>query len=202
MFDRPKKAKKPFWYMFAAFNGEGGEGGAGGGGGTPSPSPAPAPAPAPAAEPKGDDLKAQLEAATKAREEAEAKAAKLEQEKKEREDAEAKAKMTAEEKAKALEEENARIKRENLIEKVRRANGYTDKVYDVVVPSGDTEDDIKKAFEGHKSALDEFVKAQGAKPGQGGGTGGSSPDGKGGNNQPDSRPYLEKIGLIKPKKVV
>jgi hypothetical protein len=202
MFVKSRKSKKPFWYMFAAWDVDPGDTGNQAGTGNQddkakaeADAKAKAEADAKAKEDPAAEWKAKAEAAEK-------RAAELEQKEKERADAEAKAKMTAEEKAKALEEENARIKRENLIEKVRRANGYTDKVYDVVVPSGDTEDDIKKAFEGHKSALDEFVKAQGAKPGQGGGTGGSSPDGKGGNNQPDSRPYLEKVGLIKPKKVV
>jgi len=111
------------------------------------------------------------------------------------------ANKTAEEKAAELKLELATAKRDALVERVRRTHGFADKVYDVVAAVGETEDEIKAAYEGHKTALDEYVKAQGVKSAPGAGTGGAPPpDPK--NPVADNRPYLIKMGIVKPKQAV
>jgi hypothetical protein len=168
----------------------------------PEPTPAPAPAPAPAPEPKTDGetdevkaLKAQLAAA-------QTKAADLEKAQSDAEEAERQKNLTAEQKATELEAKLKETERTALVEKVRRVHGYGDKAFDVVATKGATEDEIKAEYETHKTALDEYVKAQGGKPGQGGGTGGGAkPTGE--SNQNDKKvPYLVAKGIVKPKQAV
>lgn len=152
-------------------------------------------------------LDAEKEAAAKAKAKEDAINAKLAAAEKElkafrdKEKAAADAEKTAAEKLAEREKELATAKREALVERVRRAHGFGDKVYDVVAAVGETEDEIKAAYEAHKTALDEYVKAQGVKSAPGGGTGGGkTPDGK--DSKPENTPYLVKMGIVKPAKAV
>ena len=97
--------------------------------------------------------------------------------------------------------ENARLKRENLIEKIRREGDYTGKVYDALTPLGETEEEIKKSYQDHKAALDELIAQSGGKSAQGKGTTTLAPETKG-KAEPDNRPYLVKIGMIKDRTAV
>ena len=133
--------------------------------------------------------------------ETEAQLKKLQKEKSEKEEAERVSKLSAEQKAAEYEAEIKKMKRENLIQNVRLSHGFTDKVFNAVVASGDTEEEIKKAFEDHKAALDEYIKAAGVKEAPGKGTeGGKRPDGK--TPVGDNVPYLIRRGLVQEKKVV
>lgn len=164
---------------------------------TPSPTPAPAPPPAPAPEPKQDEtdpakaLKAELDNLKK-----EIKSYK------DKEKAAADAELSAAEKLAKRDAELAEAKREALIERVRRSNGFADKVYDVVAAKGETEDEVKAAYEAHKAALDEYVKAQGVKAAPGGGTGGGkAPDGKT-EGEKKGLTFLERKGYVNRKNAV
>jgi len=166
---------------------------------TPAPEPTPTPTPAPAA--AEDPAAAKLAEIQEQLKAAQAERDALKKAQADKEKAEREATLSAEQKHAEAEALVKTLQRDNLIARVRLSAGYTDKVYDVVRPDGDTEDEIKKAFEGHKAALDEFVKSQGAKPGQGGGTGGGITPG----SEPaktDNQPYLVRLGLVGKKQAV
>lgn len=160
--------------------------------------PAPVTPPAPATPPKADPPAPKEDDASKAELAALKKELKAF---KDKEKAAADADKTAAEKLAEREKELADARRETLVERVRRAHGFSDKVYDAVVATGDTEDDIKKAYEAHKAALDEYLKAQGVKPAPGVGTGGAPPPDPA-KPAADTRPYLVKMGIVKPKQAV
>ncbi len=162
----------------------------------PTPTPSSAPEPKPANSPKPEDDAAKALQAKLAVAEKELKAFKDKQK------ADEDVQKTAAEKLAEREKELASAKRDALVERVRRAHGFADKVYDAVVASGETEDDIKAVYASHKAALDEYVKSQGVKPAPGSGTGGGkAPDGKEGG-KPDNRPYLVRLGLVEDKKAI
>lgn len=189
--------KNPLFQTFELFNApEGGSPGAPAPVPAPAPEPTSAPAPQPTPTPTPD-----LAAITKKLEEAEAKLASLTKEKEDAAEAERQKNLTAEQKAAELEAKAKKAEREALIASVRLKHGFTDKVYESVAVSGDDEDAIKLAYEAHKTALDEYMKSQGPKAGQGGGTGdGKSPSGE--TKSDASSPYLVRMGLVKDKKAV
>jgi hypothetical protein len=153
--NRNRKQKRPFWFQFAAFEGEpeNKPDNGGGAGGNPDPG-------------KTDDknkggqsdemkaLQARLEAAEK-------KAGDLEKADKERKDAEEKAKMTAEEQRKAAEAEAAAAKRENLVLKARVKLGATDALYDDLNIQGQTQEEIEASIKGFQEKLEARDKANG-----------------------------------------
>jgi hypothetical protein len=161
-----------------------------------TPAQSPTPAPTPASAPAGDDVaKKALEALQKQQKEIETKLAAYQQKEQEELDKQ----KTAEQRKAELEQELKETKRAALVERVRRVNGFADKVFDAVTANGETEDEIKAAYEAHKTALDEYVKAQAPKPGQGGGTVGAAPGGK---EEQKNVPRLVAAGFIKPKQAV
>lgn len=167
--------------------------------GEPAPSPAPAPAPGGAPESKKDDPVAAELAALKAQFKTQEKELeKFKKTQKERDDAE----KTAAEKLAERDAEVAALKRQTLIDRVRRDGGYTGKVFDAVSVSGDDEDAIKSAFETFKASLDAYTKEQGVKAAPGGGTGDAKDPGKNKPTGKDTRPYLLRRGLVSENKAV
>lgn len=200
-----RQHKRPFWLQFAAFMAEGDDGADKGGGAGGSGAGAGDDAKKADAG-KGDDggkaddsddvaaLKKQLEDAQK-------RAADFEKADKERKEKERTDKLSAEQKAAELEQKLKAAERSALVERVRRANGFGDAVYDVVTPEGDDEAAIKGSYEAYKKTLDEYLKANGAKEAPGKGTdGGKPPAGK--DVEADKRPRLVRLGLVSPKEAV
>lgn len=169
---------------------------------TPAPEPTPAPAPAP--DPKPDPSPApdpaaeklsQLEKSLKAQEKELEKYRKAEKDK-------ADADKSAAEKLAEREAEIAALKRQTLIDRVRRDGGYASKVFDAVSVSGDDEDAIKSAFETFKASLDAYTKEQGVKSAPGAGTGDAKDPGKAKPAANDDRPTLVKLFNLKDSKAV
>jgi hypothetical protein len=126
------------------------------------------PKPAAQTEPKPEAQKpdAQADALKKQLDDAKAMLAKYQ----EKEKAAAEAEKSKDQRLAERETEISNLKRQHLISQVRLDHGFTDAVFNAVQPSGDDADSIKAAFESHKANLDAYIKAQGSKPGQGGGT--------------------------------
>lgn len=89
------------------------------------------------------------------------------------------------------EAEIAKLQRTNLIERIRRENGFTEQVFNVVAPEGNTEEEIKASFEAYKASLDEYLKINGQKSAQGADVTTSKPDMK--KAEEDGLTYLEKF---------
>lgn len=119
---------------------------------------------------------------------------------KKKEQEEADKQKSVEQRLAEKEAEIAKLSRTAMVERLRREGGFTDKVFDAVQPAGETDDEIKSSYEAYKKHLDEYVKAAGAKPGQGGGTEGGKPDGKANKGAPI--PFLIKHQLVNQKQVV
>ena len=120
----------------------------------------------------------------------------------EKDAAELEKQKTAEQKVIERDVRIAELERNSLVEKIRREGGYSAAVFDVVNPTGKTEEEIKQAFETHKAALDEYAKSK-TKDAPGGGTGGGvQPKNSATKNRGDNTPYLVRMGLVKPKQAV
>lgn len=107
---------------------------------------------------------------------------------------------TAEQKLAEREAEIAKLNQANLVERVRREGGFTEKAFDLVNAKGSTFEEIKAEFDSYKSALDEYVASTGRKPAQGDPADSGKPSPKASNAE--AKTYLHRIGLIKEKAAV